>query len=936
MQKSPLLLDYSEGIDRKVLRSLTHRFLEVSNGRLERARSVLTWRQRTVLDLLALMFHLNHPALPGYLSGDCPSGLQVYEPDDRALEAARRQVRSFQPSRRPARNRDLTGIFLMGSPGSLGQSVTSDLDVWLCHRGDLDEAGVGLLKAKAGKVSRWAAGFGLELNIFVFSAEAFNSGRYTGEVSRESSGSAQHYLLLDEFYRTAIHLGGGVPLWWLIPPEQEARYRELADRLTGQRFVKAGEYLDFGPVAAIPREEFLGAGIWQLYKGIGSPWKSLLKLLLIECYAGDPERGPLSADFKWAVYQGRLALDELDAYAMLYRRLEHWLHKAGTPERLGIVRRALYLKTGLPLTRAEEVAGRWQGQLLSELVREWGWSDRDLKDLDQRHQWRYEQVRVQRRQIAAELIHSYRMLSVMAREQQLAARIRPGDLNLLGRKLSAAFQRQAGKVERINPGIAPSLAEENLSFCFRAPDGEPEWLLFRDLAHSPESLVRPPIRRSGSLVEMLLWCHWNGLLTRATRLNLRSGTLPLTLAGVQALVSFLADWLADPGEVSREALADRRYPLRYLLLINVETGSPAEQELPGQAALPGVDSGQGNRVLTVDVVGLNSWHEASLQRYLTGEALLQALVRMLGETARRPDRVPDVRVYCAGGSYAHPVVHRVAELVRDLFGRFFAGGSGPHPLRYVLELDNRYFVFRFEGDRPRMNALPDMPALLDYLARPLPGYCPVVFDRYTLTRDPVTVQVCQSSQPGLVQVFFQVVGSRVRLWVVDELGSVLSWQQPVTGQKAGVLVPLLRFLENLRKRCILRQAADPVREARCTELRLEQGRVLSLPWAAAPETGPETGTGIMAVGVLQRDGSIGFDLYCNGQKFDCESRGRAAQMDAVARWLRDQQPEAETAPYGVTDLQLPPGPGQENLQTSQYIRYWQQLQKALAQALRRL
>ncbi|MDY6798321.1 MAG: hypothetical protein SVX28_06180, partial [Pseudomonadota bacterium] len=65
-QSPPIVLDYDEGIDRKTLKRLTDRFLEVNRQRWSRARSALTYRQQVILDLLPLVFHLNHPALPGY------------------------------------------------------------------------------------------------------------------------------------------------------------------------------------------------------------------------------------------------------------------------------------------------------------------------------------------------------------------------------------------------------------------------------------------------------------------------------------------------------------------------------------------------------------------------------------------------------------------------------------------------------------------------------------------------------------------------------------------------------------------------------------------------------------------------------------------------------------------------------------------------------
>lgn len=946
MHNSPISLDYSEGVDRKVLKTLTQRFREINAKRLERARSALTRRQHTVLDLLPLAFHLNHPALPGYFGG-CPAGLSRYEPGVDTVNAAQGLARSFRLPRTVPRNRDLTGIFLMGSPGSLGHSVASDLDVWVCHRSGLSVPEVAALVEKALRLSRWASEFGIELNIFVFCASDYRDRCQQTGISGESSGSAQHFLLLDEFYRTAIHLGGQYPLWWLIPPDDEARYSELADTLLTRRFVREDEYLDFGPLVSIPEEEYLGAGIWQLYKGIDSPWKSLLKLLLIECYARHGQARPLSADYKRAVFGGETCPDALDPYVMLYRRLERWLSASAPPSRLDLVRRALYLKPGLPLSRVDQAAGRWQGRLLRQLVTEWGWTESFLAELDGRHQWRPEQVVELRKWIVAELTHSYRLLSRLARNRDLQASIRPEDLNILGRKLYAAFQRKAGKVEHINPGIVPSLTEENLAFCHASTDSGSgdAWLLCRNLDNFSEIPWSSPIRRAGSLVELVLWCHCNGLMGQVTRLNLRASGIPLTVDGLRAIVAFLGATLPARGQVERDALAAAPRPLRHLLLVNVGVDPLSRltekglHMLSGRHDSLGFSGGRDNLVASIEQITENSWHEVSLQRYVTGDALVQCLKNVLATMARFPAEEPEILVYGGGASHALPIARRVKELFTDVRGQFFAGGAGPHPMRYVLEMDSRYFVLRFEGEEPGFTALASKSALMDYLARPQSGYCPVVFDRHAMVSDPAMRAVCQSSQPDVVQVLFQVAGAVVRFWVVDERGSVYGWLQPFAGSRRQVLTPLFRFFDRLMERRQLRQLSgspDSVAQIRCSEVRVSGGRAVVERLPPPPEDLSDLALEVQAVGVQQGDGTLAFDLYCADREFRKEIWGDA-QMAEAARYIRTMRQGGESYPVYLTDLSLPhnldPGLWQQDLQTCQYIWYRQQIQSSLNQAV---
>ena len=98
-----------------------------------------------------------------------------------------------------------------------------------------------------------------------------------------------------------------------MPVYEEGRYAEYTEKLLSRRFIRAEEVLDLGHLAHIPVGEFIGAGMWQLFKGIESPYKSVLKLLLTEVYASEhPRVHCLSLRFKHAVYANHLDLDELD------------------------------------------------------------------------------------------------------------------------------------------------------------------------------------------------------------------------------------------------------------------------------------------------------------------------------------------------------------------------------------------------------------------------------------------------------------------------------------------------------------------------------------------------------------------------------------------------------------------------------------------------
>ncbi len=254
--------DLDEGIDRKVLSQLRARFLKLNEGRMARAMEGLSTRQQLVLNLLPLFFHVNHPLLPGYVSGATPAGLSCYEPDPQALAEAQRLTRSFSYKPRHGNPpRPIHGLFLMGSLGTLAQADQSDMDVWVCHAPDLGENELAELQKKCQLLETWAAGQGAEAHFFLIDPNRFVRGERDTQLSSDDCGTTQHYLLLDEFYRTAIWLAGRTPLWWLVPVYEERRYEQYIDTLLSKRFVPAEENLDLGHMARIPPGEFIGAGL---------------------------------------------------------------------------------------------------------------------------------------------------------------------------------------------------------------------------------------------------------------------------------------------------------------------------------------------------------------------------------------------------------------------------------------------------------------------------------------------------------------------------------------------------------------------------------------------------------------------------------------------------------------------------------------------------
>ena len=88
-------------------------------------------------------------------------------------------------------------------------------------------------------------------------------------------------------------------------PHYEKIYRLLLKDPT------ACHYIDLGNIQSIPKKEYYGALIWQIFKGIRNAFKSVIKMALVEKYYYATQDDPLLCNqFKhqWMNTQTRISI----------------------------------------------------------------------------------------------------------------------------------------------------------------------------------------------------------------------------------------------------------------------------------------------------------------------------------------------------------------------------------------------------------------------------------------------------------------------------------------------------------------------------------------------------------------------------------------------------------------------------------------------------
>ncbi len=931
-------------------RTIRQRFLALNRDRLTLARNTLKKRQKIFVDMLPLLFHINHPALPGFVSKNGPAGISDFSPPQQAIAAATKNNSEFYYERRAMHIYNIQALYMIGSSGTIAYSEKSDFDIWVCHRKELDNKNVRLLEEKCELIRQWSEDLKLEVTFFVMNAESFASGEISA-LSNESSGSAQFHLLLEEFYRTGLLLAGKYPAWWLVPPDKGVDYKKHLRTLHKSREIPDYEYLDFGDLSKIPSGEFFGAAVWQLNKAIGSPYKSLLKLLLIENYASEyPNMDLLCTRFKRAVYEGKVKLGKLDPYVMMCRKVEEYLLKIGQKERCELARRCFYFKINKKISRFHKKNLDPRQELLLSLVNDWGWDMTTLQLLDARSDWKIDRVIEERTSLVKELTRSYRMLSDFARSTASATHIDKQDLNLLGRKLYAAFERKTGKIEIVNPGISTDLTEARLSFVLSKRKGLISWVLYKDdFDHAIKHKVSP-IKRCNSMLGLIAWCHFNKLLGPRTLVTLHDNKGSINSTELLALIDSFQSHFPN-SKYNKPDIEDLRYAAHLTqatLYINIGTDPLASHTKRGvhyttnrsdALSFGGIWK---NLATSFDLLATTNWGEILTFQFEGQTACVDSLCDFLHWFPLDADfKPPKVSVFSFSSTRGNSIARRVQQLFNDVVRIFYHTQIGEY-IRYVINIGSEYFILQTDKSHIVSTRLRNENNLVNALGQSQECFSHIMMDRYTLKNHPLSL-ILKRNEPNKVQMFFEEKEDEANVWVLDEKGSL--FYQCISFHSLKSLVGhYSRFLGA----AILRRNASEHSADLSANVSLDieyyniskahNGRHYLKQLKENYSEFNNDYFGIQVIGQLDNGRNSMFSMFCNGIEFSSLEYGDNVLRE-VAKYVLKHRNTREKYPIYITDVEVPrnssnnSSEGCNSLQTINYLDYKKIIEDRLNAAL---
>lgn len=930
------LLTAAGDISKKDLRLIKQRFMNLHKVKMQRAAEAITPRQQIFLDILPLLFHVNHPVLPGYISAKTPAGIADYSPKKIALQQAKKLGKGFSYKKRARRVFAVEALFIMGSVGSIAYAKSSDIDLWLCHSPDLSAEELALLAKKATAIEKWADTLGLEVHFFMMNATAFKQGVAT-PLSAESSGSTQHHLLLEEFYRTALYVAGRYPVWWLVPPEAEHHYAEFVEKLLKRRFIDPSDVIDFGGLESVPAEEFLGASFWHLYKAIDSPYKSLLKLMLMEAYVAEyPDVKWAALKMKAAVYNGETNINKLDAYLILYSTLEDYLVSRGETNRLGLMRFCFYSKVSESSKSIDaNYSQDWRYNLLTEKVKSWGALPSFLDDAISRKPRNISHIQQEKIRLTKELTQSYRRLIRFAKEHLNGSLDGNIELTLLGRKLKAVFEKKPGKLERASSKTM--LAQQEKKVVVRQKlenDIVVGWGLYNILETEQEGVLR----QAHSLVELLAWGVEYGLIGDKTTIALNPGESQLTAREVQQMIRDIRLFFRA---LPRKAgdLNDYKYKPQIshvTMMLNsgvdpmldfTEKGVHLTSERSDALSY---GAQRRNLVRSIEVVYRNSWSEVLFAKYAGVEGLIASFCKIFDiKTLGRNQKLPIFM--CT--SHSSPRAMSIAKRVHDLFKGISVAFKRYKKLcspRYIIQSERAYYIlqvragvmhYQFAGNKNKL-----LLALADYQH----VYSPIIFDNLAMERGLLPF-ICDHHEEGLIQIFYYQIDDSAEIYILDEKGSLYCRKQDFVSESI-LLHPYQSVLESSRER---RELCGDLPQSLSLDKEDQFYRIEKVRNSWALREVINDGLELflnMQIRVAYDSRAEQPHIYCDEEDFSSLEHGDK-MYEMAANFVHDSRASKEKYPVYVTDIDIPIenlGAGdQVQLQTIHYLQYKQQIEEKL-------
>ncbi len=482
-----------------------------------------------IINSIPLLLNVNHSNIPGYSEGDTPYGIVNYTPDNSLVKfiETRFRTRSLQVGTdKPF----IQMLAVMGSIGTIAYTKKSDYDFWICiDRRKVSKEKLKRFVKKVQGIQKWISSESkLDVNLFINDIEDIKNNIFD-ESEEEAFGSTIGALLKDEFFRSSIVLSGKIPFWWVIPKfvtdiEYDKIYSSIPEEM------KENDFIDLGNLYSISKEDFLGAALFQLIKSLGNPFKSIIKLGVLEKYLYKSGSAPLLCQkVKSSVLRGEIDNKILDSYILMFDEVYDYYDSAlKDKDLLKILRQNLYLKINPQLSKYVAMKNSknlpYNVRVMFKYTKDWKWTLDEINDLDNFNKWDYNRIMTFWNLVKKFMLLSYQNISAALPEFNLQQKLSDTDFKLLNRKIKTHFLPKQNKIDQ----YITFKETPHESVLYIEPESvgikEVEWKLYKNIKENGDKLVSTVLNTQRDLIKLISWTAINKIFDpQFSRIKIASG-----------------------------------------------------------------------------------------------------------------------------------------------------------------------------------------------------------------------------------------------------------------------------------------------------------------------------------------------------------------------------------------------------------------------------
>jgi adenylate cyclase, class 1 len=740
---------------------------------------------RRVVNSIPVLLSTNNKRLPGFIEGDVPCGIVNFQPD---IEAKKYLQGRFYVKEIDLNTKDpfIEMMAVMGSVGTIAYTRESDFDYWVC----IDRRGVPPEKLEAFKkkveaVQIWAIQEAeIEVSIFINDITNIKNNIFA-ESKEEAFGTIIGAVLKDEFFRSSIMIAGKVPFWWVLPRfVKDDEYEKIYGMVTPEDRVKY--FTDLGNLYVITKEDFIGAALFLIIKSLGNPFKSIIKLGLLEKYLFGPDHSPLlSQKVKSSILRGNFDMKIVDSYILMFEEVYNYYDTTVADQTLlKILRQNLYLKINPQLSRYIGVKDReglpYKVLVMFRYVKEWNWSGKDIQALDNFEEWDYNRTMVFWNMVKKFMLLSYQKIATQIPAMKLEQKVSESDFKLLSGKIKSHFISEPNKIDHYIT-FKETPHETVLYIEPTAGSGldSDMWSLLKKVAGADEKTKPSVLKTEKGLIKLLAWTAINQIYNpRYSRLKFQAGISRVTPNAVAELIGRIAALFSGSlSKLKNEYYLKKAFNMVNMIIINF-----------------GIENT--DVVQKVHHIYQTSWGESYIDEYANPESLVSILEKIVKEGMLTPQGFDD---YCVIISPEPFKKHykEIEQTFREAY-QFLIGSDKRFSFRFVTRLGGMMVTASRDGDVISLSQDADITKGLTRIS--LNPRKRIVYSWYS--SDPRLLlmdAIYKTRKKNYITAVFEEIGESLMVYVINERDNIFSFVKPLR-MKEDVIVFMVDFCNNVINR----------------------------------------------------------------------------------------------------------------------------------------